>query len=284
MTGAAVSAIRMWERNAIGGTAMAKKQEESREDRKLRFIDTLKRKQTRELIEPLGQKIQAFMEGALSPEEVFKTVHYVAAQSDKVTKRFRNRPDVVLAEMAMDENKFTTDINEMGVKARHGDITTLFADAIVNPADPGGVMTRGLAGAIKAAGGEEIEREAIARAPVTVGVAIATTAGKLPNMHVIHVAIEEEPGGASSPERVKRAAAAALMLAEELKAESIAIPGLGTGAGGVSPEESAAAILEALRAHRPKSVSDVTLVDRDERVVAAFVKALERFEEEAGQT
>jgi O-acetyl-ADP-ribose deacetylase (regulator of RNase III) len=81
---------------------------------------------------------------------------------------------------------------------------------------------------------------------------------------------------------VRRAAASALALVEELKLESIAIPGLGTGAGGVSPDDSAAAIFDALRAHQPKSLSDVTLVDRDERVVAAFVKTLEKFEEENG--
>jgi O-acetyl-ADP-ribose deacetylase (regulator of RNase III) len=263
---------------------MAKKPEESREDRKLRFIEALKRKQARELIEPLSRKIQAFMDGTLGAEEVFKIVHYVAVQSDKVTKRFKNRPDVVLAEIAMDENKFTTEIHEMGIKARQGDITALFADAIVNPADQQGVMAQGLAGAIKTAGGEEIEKEAVARAPIAVGQAIATTAGKLPNVHVIHVAIASEPGSASSPEQVKRATAAALALAEELRAESLAIPGLGTGSGKVSPEDSAAAILEALKAHSPKSLSDITLIDRDERVVQAFVGALERFDEEAGQT
>jgi O-acetyl-ADP-ribose deacetylase (regulator of RNase III) len=261
---------------------MAKKPDESREDRKLRFIDGLKRKQTRELIEPLNQKIQAFMDGKLAPEEVFKIVHYVAVQSDKVTKRFKNRPDVVLAEIAMDENKFTTEIHEMGIKARHGDITALFADAIVNPADPRGLMAHGLAGAIRIAGGEEIEKEAVARAPIAVGQAIATTAGKLPNVHVIHVAVASEPGGASSPDHVKRAAGAALALAEELGAESLAIPGLGTGSGKVSPEDSAAAILEALKAHSPKRLSDITLIDRDERIVAAFVGALERFDEEVG--
>jgi O-acetyl-ADP-ribose deacetylase (regulator of RNase III) len=262
---------------------MAKKTEESREERKLRFIEALKRRQARDLIEPLGQKIKAFMEGQLAPEEVFKTVHVVAVQSDKVTKRFKNRPDVVLAEIAMDENKFTTEIGVMGIKAREGDITALFADAIVNPADPRGVMAQGVAGAIKAAGGEEIEKEAVAQAPLTVGRAVATTAGKLPNVRVIHVAVATEPGGPSSPEQVKLAVAAALALAEELQLESVAIPGLGAGAGKVSPDAAAAAILEAVKAHCPKSLSDITLVDRDEEIVRAFVGVLEQFDEESGK-
>ncbi|MDD4857213.1 MAG: macro domain-containing protein [Candidatus Krumholzibacteria bacterium] len=256
------------------------RKEEAREDRKLKFIETLKRRQARDLLEPLGRKIQAFAEGKLAPEEVFKAVHHAEVQGEKLTKRYRNRPDVVLAEIAMDVNKFTTEIGEVGIKARQGDITSLFADAIVNPADPRGTMADGVAGAIKAAGGGDIEKEAVAKAPIAVGAAVATTAGGLSNLYVIHVAVASEPGGASSAENVKLAASAALKLAEELKMESIAIPGLGTGAGKVSAEESAGAILEAVRAHRAKCISDITLIDRDETVVQAFVRVLERFDEE----
>jgi O-acetyl-ADP-ribose deacetylase (regulator of RNase III) len=258
------------------------KKEEARAERKLKFIESLKRRQTRDLIEPLAKKIDSFMEGKLAPEDLFKAIHYVAAQSEKVTKKFRNRPDVVLAEIAMDENKFTTEVGDINIKARLGDIMTLFVDAIVNPADPRGVMTEGVAEAIKAAGGDEIEHEAVAKAPIAAGSGVATTAGTLQNLRVIHVAVSAEPGGASSPDTVKLAVSAALKLAEELDLESIAIPGLGTGSGGVSPDDSASAIFAAIRAHKPKSLSDVTLVSRDEGVVAAFVKILERFDEENG--
>ncbi len=258
------------------------KKEEARAERKLKFIESLKRRQTRDLIEPLAKKIDSFMEGKLAPEDLFKAIHYVAVQSEKVTKKFRNRPDVVLAEIAMDENKFTTEVGDINVKARLGDIMTLFVDAIVNPADPRGVMTEGLAAAIKAAGGDEIEREAVAKAPIAAGCAIATTAGTLQNLRIIHVGIAAEPGGASSPDTVKLAASAALKLAEELDLESIAIPGLGTGAGGLSPDDSAAAIFEAIKAHKPKSITDITLVSQDEDVVAAFARVLEKFDEENG--
>ena len=257
------------------------KKEEAREERKLKFVESLKRRQTRDLIEPLSRKIEAFMDARIAPDDVFKAVHYVATQSEKLSKRFRNRPDVVLAEIAMDENKFTTEIHDIGIKARLGDIMTLFTDAIVNPADPRGTMTEGLAAAIKAAGGEEIEKEAVAKAPIAAGAAVSTTAGSLPNVCVIHAAVTDEPGGRSSPDRVRLAAAAVLALAERLKVESVAIPGLGTGAGGVSPEDSAAAILEAIKAHRAKSLTDVTLIDRDETMVAAFASVLEKFDEDS---
>jgi O-acetyl-ADP-ribose deacetylase (regulator of RNase III) len=256
--------------------------EEARQKRKLKFIESLKRRQTRDLIEPLAKKINSFMGGTLAPEDLFKAVHYVATQSEKVTKKFRNRPDVVLAEIAMDENKFTTEVGDINIKARLGDIMTLFVDAIVNPADPRGVMTQGVAEAIRAAGGDAIEKEAVAKAPIAAGSGVATTAGKLQNLHIIHVAVAAEPEGASSPDTVKLAASAALKLAEELDLESIAIPGLGTGVGGVSPDDSAAAIFEAIKAHKPKSITDITLIARDETMVAAFVKILEKFDEENG--
>jgi O-acetyl-ADP-ribose deacetylase (regulator of RNase III) len=259
---------------------MAREPQESREERRAKFIETLKRRQVLALTEPLEQKLAAYRAGRLSAEDLFKALHYLSTQSEKVLKRYRNRPEVVLAEIAMDENKFTTDIGEIGVKARLGDVTALFADAIVNPADPRGVMAAGVAAAIKAAGGAEIEKEAVAQAPIAIEKAVATPAGPLPILHVIHVAVAAEPGGASSPGNVRAAAAAALALAEELGVESVAIPALGTGAGKVSNEDAAEALVEAIAAHAPKRLADVTLVARDEKTVEALVAALERYEEE----
>jgi O-acetyl-ADP-ribose deacetylase (regulator of RNase III) len=254
--------------------------EEAREQRKRSFIDSLKRRDTRELVEPLGRKIAAFLDGKLSVEDVFRAVQHVAVQGEKVAKRFRNRPDVVLAEIAMDENKFTTEIHEIGIKARLGDITALFADAIVSPTARDGAMSEGVPAEIKAAGGDGIEKEIAAKAPLAPGTAVATAPGRLPNLRVIHVASTGEGGAGLSAEQVKLSVSAALALAESLKLESIAIPGL--GAGVLSPEKSAAAIVDAIIAHEPKSVSDITLVSRDERMVGAFVEVLEKFEEENG--
>lgn len=55
-------------------------------------------------------------------------------------------------------------------KVRQGDLTAVFADAIINPASPDGTMSAGSAGAIKKVGGDEIEEEAMKdeRKPVRV--------------------------------------------------------------------------------------------------------------------
>ena len=265
------------------GSDMTNETEEARDERKRKFIDSLKDARCRSLIEPLGDKIISYLNGDIAAEDVFKTAHYVSKQSTNVIAMFKKRPDVILAGIAMEDNLYITGIGEINIKTRNGDITVLFVDAIVNPASPDGAMAAGVSGAIKRAGGEEIEKETLSKAPIEQGSAVVTGAGSLPNLHVIHAPTAGEAGGESSRELVKGAVLAALEAAEELGAASIAIPGMGTGSGKVPPQESASAIVEAIRTHEAKSISDIILIDRDEDTVQAFIKALENYDEETGQ-
>jgi O-acetyl-ADP-ribose deacetylase (regulator of RNase III) len=261
---------------------MPKETEEARDERKRKFIAALKESKCRELIEPLRQKIASYIEGSIAAEDVFKAVHYVSRESNEVIALFKKRPDVILAGIAMEANLYVTEIGGINVKARKGDLTVLFVDAIVNPESPDGKMTAGVAGAIKKEGGAGIEEEARSKAPIKPGSAVVTAAGSLPNLHVVHAPTAKEPGGASSAEQVKAAVAAALRAAETAGAESIAIPGMGTGAGGVPPDDAAWAAVDAIRSHEAKSISDVILIDRGEETALAFTRALERFDEENG--
>ena len=127
----------------------------------------------------------------------------------------------------------------MAIVVEYGDITKIVCDAIVNPANSYGYMGRGVAGAIKRIGGIEIENEAISLAPIPIGKAIVTTAGSLPCQHVIHAPTMKEPAMRINIDNVKLATRAALKLAEDLKIKSIAIPGMGTGVGGVSLSDAA---------------------------------------------
>src|SRR5439155_22675133 len=70
-----------------------------------------------------------------------------------------------------------------------GDITALQVDAIANAANDHLWMGAGVAGAIKRAGGEEIEREAVSKGPIELGEAVVTTGGRLRARHVIHGAV-----------------------------------------------------------------------------------------------
>ena len=76
----------------------------------------------------------------------------------------------------------------VNIKIIQGDITEADTEAIVNAANNFLWMGSGVAGAIKAKGGIEIEEDAIAKGPINVGDAIESTAGKLPYKYIIHAA------------------------------------------------------------------------------------------------
>ncbi|MBX6754861.1 MAG: macro domain-containing protein, partial [Thermorudis peleae] len=99
------------------------------------------------------------------------------------------------------------------IEAIIGDITQVDVEAIVNAANTDLWMGGGVAGAIKRAGGEEIEREAMAQGPIPLGEAVVTGAGRLPYRGVIHAAAMGYRGGQLIPATattVSQATAAAL--------------------------------------------------------------------------
>ena len=86
-------------------------------------------------------------------------------------------------------------IKTIEVVVVHSDITELDVDAIVNLANMQMTMERGLAVIIKKWGGEAIEEEALSKAPVDLGEAIATKAGEFKARHVIHAVTTGVDGG-----------------------------------------------------------------------------------------
>ena len=128
------------------------------------------------------------------------------------------------------------------------DITTVEADAVVNAANDHLWMGAGVAGAIKRAGGAEIEREAMAKGPIAIGDAVATGAGRLPARWVIHAAAMGQDLRTDAT-MIRRATESAIRVADEVGARSVAMPALGTGVGGFPLDECARIMVEAVRAH-----------------------------------
>lgn len=148
-----------------------------------------------------------------------------------------------------------------------GNITTLVVDAIANAANDRLWMGAGVAGAIKRAGGEEIEREAVARGPIPVGDAVATGAGRLQARWVIHAAVMGQDL-VTSAELIRQATRRTLEIAEELGAESLALPAFGTGVGGFPLAECARIMVEEVRsfpAQRLRRVVFAVFGDEAER-------------------
>jgi O-acetyl-ADP-ribose deacetylase (regulator of RNase III) len=162
----------------------------------------------------------------------------------------------------------------MQVHVAQADISNLPVDAVVNPANSRGIMGGGVAGLIRRHGGDQIQAEAMKRAPIAVGAALVTEAGNLPAKHVIHAPIMEEPGLKVGVENVRRAARAALIAAYANKFQVIGIPGMGTDVGGVDIDEAARAIVEEIRAHKKSFPETIYLVDTTMEMVTAFEDAL----------
>src|SRR6185436_13474817 len=162
----------------------------------------------------------------------------------------------------------------MQVHVAKGDLTLLPVDAIVSPANSLGIMGSGVAGAIRRRGGDTIQHEAMACAPIAVGAAVVTSAGRLYAKHVIHAPTMEEPGTKIGVENVRRATRAALIAAAVNNLEVIAFPAIGTGEGGVDKDEAARAMVDELRAHRQQKPMVIYLLEQDDQMIHAFEEAL----------
>ncbi len=133
----------------------------------------------------------------------------------------------------------------LNIKIIQGDITKADVEAIVNAANNHLWMGSGVAGAIKAEGGIEIEKDAVAKGPIKVGGAVESTAGKLPYKYIIHAAGMGQD--LKTDEKiVYKTTVNSLMLADKLKLKSIAFPAIGTGVGGLALDKCAEVMLKAV--------------------------------------
>jgi O-acetyl-ADP-ribose deacetylase len=130
----------------------------------------------------------------------------------------------------------------------NGDICDLEVDAIVNAANTSLWMSTGVGGALKRAGGDEIEFAAVRQAPVAIGAAIVTTAGRLAARLVIH-AVSLDRDRRTSAEAIESAVRSAMARAREHGVTSLAFPALGTGVGGFPLDEAARIEVEEVRRH-----------------------------------
>jgi O-acetyl-ADP-ribose deacetylase (regulator of RNase III) len=154
-----------------------------------------------------------------------------------------------------------------------GDITALAVDAIANAANNHLWMGAGVAGAIKRVGGDEIEREAVAKGPVEIGDAVATGAGRLGARYVVHGAVMGQDLKTDN-ELVRRTTRRCLEVADELGCRSIALPAFGTGVGGLALDDSAAAMVAEVRAFEARSLDRVVFSVFGAEARDAFESAL----------
>lgn len=176
------------------------------------------------------------------------------------------------------------------IRAVGGDILGQGTEAIVVAANRRGVMgavsTAGVSG-IRSLGGSEIEREAMAQAPLELGSAIVTGAPGLESRGiraVIHAVVHQALGDRARIEHVRRATGAALLAAHRSRLRTVAMPLLGLEAGTTDGERLIDAVVDELVAALRRStlrLDLVVLVCRFDDHAAAAARALARARQRA---
>ena len=147
----------------------------------------------------------------------------------------------------------------INIEVYRGDIAQLELDALVNAANNRLWMGGGVAGALKRAGGKEIEDEAVKKGPIPIGEAIVTGAGKLKAKYIIHAAVMAQDLKTDA-EKIRQATKNSLLRADELGIKSIAFPALGTGVGGFPLDECARIMIGEVLAHSTKEIGLIRVV------------------------
>jgi O-acetyl-ADP-ribose deacetylase (regulator of RNase III) len=167
------------------------------------------------------------------------------------------------------------------VRVVRGDLTEERVDAIVNAANSRLAHGGGVAGAIVRRGGREIQEESNRVAPVPVGQAKMTGAGRLPAGHVIH-AVGPMWGEGDEDAKLRSAVQSSLALAEQQGFGTISMPAISSGIFGFPKEGCAEVFMAAIRDyfsdHPGGSLQEVRLCNIDaetSRIFAEAVRAIE---------
>jgi O-acetyl-ADP-ribose deacetylase (regulator of RNase III) len=129
-----------------------------------------------------------------------------------------------------------------------GDLAAEDVDAVVNAANNHFWMGGGVAGALKARGGSDIERDAMAQGPVDPGACVIGSGHRLPAKYVIHAAVMGQDLKTSGA-LIEAATRCALSLAERHALRSVAFPAFGTGVGGFPLAACARVMIDVVKTH-----------------------------------
>jgi O-acetyl-ADP-ribose deacetylase (regulator of RNase III) len=163
----------------------------------------------------------------------------------------------------------------MEFSVAQGDIAAQSADALVNAANTGLRMGSGVAGALRKAGGEAVNDDAVAQGPIDLGAVAVTDAYDLDADVVIHAAAMPA-GGQATADSIRSATRNALGAAEAHDCTSMVIPALGCGVAGFDLETGAQIIAEEIRAFEPTILEDVRLIAYAEEEYETILAATQR--------
>ena len=163
-----------------------------------------------------------------------------------------------------------------------GDLTNERVDVIVNPSNNRLRHEAGVAKALLDRGGKVIETESnkiiAKRKSLKDGDAVMTNSGYLPCKKVVHAVGPDfrDVGLSESRILLRRACLNSLIIAQEFKMTSIALPAMGSGTCGMPKEECAKVMFDAVEEFvkqgnpKKKTITDIRFVNIDDPSVQAF--------------
>ena len=142
-----------------------------------------------------------------------------------------------------------------------------------------GVLASGFGGAIRLAGGGEIERELRGQGPLLVGAAYATGPGSLVDRGVTRIIFgitTPEPGQPPKRDAARTALTAGLELIDRERIRSLTLPEVAVRVGGIGLVDAAAILIDALgaRLRRGSMLEDVAIAGLHLEYVRACRDAL----------
>lgn len=148
----------------------------------------------------------------------------------------------------------------------HGALAEQPVDVLVNEANTYLQMSSGVSGALRAAGGIDIHKEAVTHAPQPTGRIVRTGAGTLAAGAIYHaVLVDFTNGKGMSAKVVTQVVEEVLGLAEEDGFATLAMPLFGSGGTGLSLQNGLEAIVQGLEAagREQEAGIPVSIVVRD---------------------
>lgn len=165
-----------------------------------------------------------------------------------------------------------------------GELIDQPVQAIIYPANTRGVMGAGSASSVRLAGGQDVERELMELAPLDLGAAAVSTAGRLQEREieaVIHAVIVPNLGDTPRQSVVLRALESALVAATKARLHTLALPLLGVRAEAPAEERAdhARSLVDVIVSYirRPDTRIDrILIVTRFEDDLSTVLDALSR--------
>ncbi len=156
------------------------------------------------------------------------------------------------------------------------DIAFVVADAVLRPATSMLEPTTAALRRLEQVGGPSFWKQLRVQQELAVGAAVVTAGGELPSPLVIH-AIIMSPGEPVSSTGVRRALTSALQRASAWEIAHLAVPVVGTGAGGLAVSEAVDILVQVLAAHLastdfPRDVLIVVEREDERQMVDGVIK------------